>query len=243
MTRWNASLVYSLLEKRFPAPAFALLPQVRNGTGFTRKVTRTADAIAMSLYPSRGIYLTGLEIKVSRSDWLKELADPSKADSIGRYCRYWYVSAPKGVIDLGEVPETWGYLECSSVKVMREAKKAPRTDETPIDLAFLGAILRKVQEVSVPVSDVVGRIEAAVENEKKRVPYELASLKESIASFEQASGVSLSNKWEWGDIGAAVKIVREANLDTMERRIHYLRDSLRKAADDLDDALKQEAES
>jgi hypothetical protein len=47
----------------------------------------------MSLWPSRGIELHGIEIKVSRNDWLKELGDPAKADEIARFCDRWWVAA------------------------------------------------------------------------------------------------------------------------------------------------------
>jgi hypothetical protein len=49
------------LRTFYSQPEHVLIPQVRNGTGFTS--TRTADAIAMVVWPSRGFALTGIEIK------------------------------------------------------------------------------------------------------------------------------------------------------------------------------------
>ena len=60
-----------LLRYRFCQPEWAFLSQVRNGTGYLR-TTRTADALAMSLWPSRGLHLYGFEIKVRKSDWKKD---------------------------------------------------------------------------------------------------------------------------------------------------------------------------
>ena len=56
----NEGGVFEALKTRYNSPEYCLLPQVRNSTGYSSKV-RTADAIAMSLWPSRGLTLTGFE--------------------------------------------------------------------------------------------------------------------------------------------------------------------------------------
>lgn len=71
------------LEKRFPAGQFALLQEVSDAAGFGR--SRSADGIAMSLWPSRGLGIDGIEIKSYRSDWLRELKHPEKADQTIMY--------------------------------------------------------------------------------------------------------------------------------------------------------------
>lgn len=60
----NTDWVIEALGKTFLSPSYAMLTQVRNGTGMSRNA-RTADAMFMSLWPSRGIYLAGIEVKVS----------------------------------------------------------------------------------------------------------------------------------------------------------------------------------
>ena len=76
------------LSNKFPSPQYAFLSQVRNQTGYGNLSDgiRTADAMALGLWPSRGNYLHGFELKVSRSDWLNELKDPAKAEAIAKYC-------------------------------------------------------------------------------------------------------------------------------------------------------------
>jgi len=101
---YTSSDLEEKLSYKFSTPAWAFLPQVRNGTGYLRNTTRTADAIAMSLYPSRGLDLHGFEIKVSRTDWLGELKNPEKAEAIAQFCDYWWIVAPKEIINLDEVP-------------------------------------------------------------------------------------------------------------------------------------------
>src|SRR5512137_2876743 len=75
--------VYAAIQRMFKAPAFILLAGVRNQTGYTRRV-RTADALAVSVFPSRGLYAVGFEIKTDRGDWRRELADPEKSEEIMR---------------------------------------------------------------------------------------------------------------------------------------------------------------
>ena len=67
----NTSELQAALVKRHPPEAWALCFEVGDATGGGH--TRWADAVAMSLWPSRGLHLHGFEIKASRSDWVKEL--------------------------------------------------------------------------------------------------------------------------------------------------------------------------
>lgn len=70
------------------------MEHVRDAAGFN--VTRTADVLALGLWPSRGNELHGFEVKVSRADWRKELAQPEKAEG---WCqivdRWWIVKGAK----------------------------------------------------------------------------------------------------------------------------------------------------
>src|SRR4051812_18306594 len=78
--RITARDLVAALERRVPRPEYVLLEQVRGATGITEGADRSADAIAMSVWPSRGLELHGFEVKVSRGDWLRELREPAKAE-------------------------------------------------------------------------------------------------------------------------------------------------------------------
>lgn len=67
-----------------------------------------ADAVLLHLWPSDGLALWGFEIKASRTDWKKELANPKKSEKIARFCDRWIVVAPKGLVRDGELPAAWG---------------------------------------------------------------------------------------------------------------------------------------
>lgn len=200
-----------LLGNRFCPPAWAFIPQVRNGTGFT-SITRTADAIAMGLYPSRGLNLHGFEIKVGRTDWLRELRNPEKAEEIAQSCDFWWVVAPKDIIKVEEVPDSWGLMIPfgATTKVI---KKAEQLKPIPIDKSFLAAILRRTQETITPDAklktmfkkgEVRGQELAQHSFEYEREEYQ--HLKAIVINFEQKVGVHLDG-WRRDDIADAVKMV------------------------------------
>src|SRR3990167_2764101 len=98
------------LSKKYDHESYAFLPEVRNSTGFSGAV-RTADAIVMGLWPSRGIELEGFEIKTSRQDWMNEIKQPDKSDAIAKYCdRWWLVIGDEKIVKDGELPATWGLM-------------------------------------------------------------------------------------------------------------------------------------
>ena len=144
----HEAAVIAALKERFCAPAWALIPHVRNGTGYQRTTPRTADAIAMSLWPSRGLELHGFEVKVSRADWVKELENPAKAESICRFCdRWWLTVGDAEIVWAGELPPTWGLLVPKGDKLVAKVE-APKLEAMPGDRLFLAALLRKTVEVS-----------------------------------------------------------------------------------------------
>ena len=133
-----------LLREKHSKQEYALLEKVANETGQGNR--RTADALAMSLWPSRGLYLHGFEIKSVRGDWLKELSDPSKAEAIASYCHFWWIVAPDGLIDRNELPEDWDLLVPDSQKGDLKIKiKANKRDPAPISYKFLASLFRQAQ--------------------------------------------------------------------------------------------------
>lgn len=137
--------ITELLRQKYAAPEWAFFAGVPDATGFQKR--RTADGIAMSLWPSRGLHLYGFEIKVSRSDWQKELQDPTKADAFARYCHCWQIVAPKGVVKVEELPPSWGLLEVTDKGNLRSKKAVEIAEprEQP-GLAFVAALLRSASK-------------------------------------------------------------------------------------------------
>lgn len=223
---WSEGRVFSCLSKVFPSPAFVLLGGVRNTTGFARQV-RTADALALSTWPSRGLYFVGVEIKVSKSDWRKELASPDKADAIQRYCRQWYIAAPAGIVPVGELPENWGLIECSagSATIVRPS---PSIDPIPPDIGFVCSVLRHVGENTVPRSSIRASMDEAymrgkseeAANKKHEADWKnrsadarLESLESLVKQFQQQSGINIYDRWNYGKVGRIAQLLKEKDGD------------------------------
>lgn len=234
--------VLSALKSRFCTPAYALLTSVRNQTGFQRQI-RTADALAMSLYPSRGIELLGFEVKVSRADWLRELREPDKAESIARYCDRWYVVAgDKDVVEDNEVPPNWGLLTLRGSRVITDIQAADLSEDRghkEIGRDFLAGIFRRVNDYEkgyVKKSEVdgivrtrldsieenaVGRQDMRLKQQLDQAQAELANLRSSAKMFEERSGVKL-DPWNSDRIGDAVKFVLAGNVDGLRKQLDGL---------------------
>lgn len=72
---------------------------------------RTADALAIDTWQSKGMELHGFEVKCTRSDWLTELKQPEKSAPFRDVCdRWWLVIADAAMVKPGELPDGWGLM-------------------------------------------------------------------------------------------------------------------------------------
>ena len=214
---WTEADVAKVLHVRYSSPEWAFLTRVRNQTGFSRDV-RTADAVAMNLYPSRGMEINGFEIKVSRSDVMHELMQPDKSAEIQQFCHKWWlvVSDPKIVEGL-QIPITWGVIEVSKGKC-KIMKTAPDLKPKMMTREFIASLFRNVCEGFVHPEDVAERIEVAKNNAVYGMNQEYRDLKElekNVREFEKESGVKVFEKWnhKGGEIGKAVAFVLSGKKD------------------------------
>lgn len=170
-----------LLAARHVAPAWAFLRHVADGTGVNKR--RTADAMAMSLWPSRGLELHGFEVKSYRGDWLRELKAPAKADELASRCHRWWVVAPGlDVVRLEEVPRTWGLLVADG-RGLKVAIDAPAREPLPLDYPFLAALLRRAAEA---FSERAARAQRVASGPRaERPPPDAAQLQKWISRMER----------------------------------------------------------
>lgn len=231
------------LRVRFPRNEYALLFEVRNGTGFER-LPRSADAVVMSLWPSRGLQLIGFEIKVSRADWKKELESPEKSDAIGKYCDRWYlVVSDMAIVQPLELPSAWGLMVAHG-DGLRVAQEAPAREVVPLDRLFFASLLRSVQRAPMEDPEVVEEFErrdaVAKLNVDSHTKWELekfAELKDKVAKFEAASGVSMAG-WRAGDeVGNAVRFVLDGGMAAAEKRLEKLKAAAQSVLETVDQAI------
>ncbi|MCH9637780.1 MAG: hypothetical protein K0U16_07550 [Gammaproteobacteria bacterium] len=144
--------VLDALRNRFPPPEWALFPGVSNGTG--RNADRWADAVAMNLWPSRGLEILGFEVKVSRGDMLRELKKPQKAEVVARHCDKWFIAVgSKSIVKPEELPRSWGLLvptgsaKGQTMKIVKDALSLrKKTADPKVSRSFCAAVLRRASE-------------------------------------------------------------------------------------------------
>lgn len=94
----------------------------------------------------------GFEVKVSRSDWLSELRDPSKAESWAKHCHYfWLVVSDKSIVR-DDLPEGWGLLVAGKAG-LRVAKKPTRRDPLPMPPAMVVSLARASVKTGISLED------------------------------------------------------------------------------------------
>jgi hypothetical protein len=103
---------------------------------------RTIDAICASVYESRGLWLAGIEIKVTRTDFSKELRDPAKEEAALRHCKFFYLATPTNLISPEELFGGLGlvYVRADGAKVVKRAEL--REGVVDPDLRLVCSILR-----------------------------------------------------------------------------------------------------
>lgn len=206
--------VKSILRARFCSPEWAIFFEVGDGTGSSQR--RWADAVAMNMYPSRGLEIHGFEIKVSRSDWLRELKNPEKSSTVQQYCDRWWIVAPKDIIKPGELPPTWGHYDVTPGGI-RQLVAAPKLDAIPTTRAFMAAMMRRASGVDEE------EVKAAVERERQKLDeqysarlqreVEMRARKSSealerLAEFERETGLSIDGYGAIKEIADAVRFIR-----------------------------------
>lgn len=207
----TAQDVIQALREKYPSQSHAFLTEVGNSTG--AGTHRHCDALVMSLWPSRGLEIIGFEVKVRRSDWLTELATPEKAEAIAQWCDRWYlVVGDEEIVKDGELPKGWGLFVPRADGLLRCKVEAKQADPEPEPgRRFLAAVVRSVcaqlTEEEKLKAEYRRGFKAGAEEEQKKDwnKRDLEELKETVAAFERASGVTIGQRWDHPEkIGTAV---------------------------------------
>lgn len=157
---------------------------------------RRCDLLRIGMWPSRGHRIIVHELKVSRSDWQRELDDPAKAEAWWPYCHEFWIVAPDGLIDSDEMPDGWGLMvppaNGRSKKFRIQKKAASR--EPKMTAALVAAILRRADNMRL------GQIAALNEDRERMIGEAVAKVRQSYAeqklSSDQRRRLDLLDKLE-----------------------------------------------
>jgi hypothetical protein len=235
----TGAMVTAALRDYYSAPEWAIFFEVPSATG--GGAARRADAIAMSLWPSRGLEIHGFEIKVDRRDWLRELKTPEKAEEIAAFCDRWWVVAAPDVAKDGELPAGWGLLLMNGTN-LRMKREAPKREGVVVTRPFLAALLRAASTQN-PAEEAVraavehtrkeerARAKVAADEARKAAEEDLARLQKSVDDFETSSGVRIT-QYDGQRLGEVVRLTLRNKHDRqhIERFAASLKD-LQKACD------------
>jgi hypothetical protein len=189
--------IYDLLRARHAAPEWALLEEV----GERPAGSRWADGIAINLWSSRGYAIHGFEVKVSRSDWLRELKQPAKAEALFRNCDYWWLVAEKGIVKDGELPPSWGHLERRG-NSLYTVVAAPRLQPVALSRAFFASLVRRSHEqidrlAAAQFQDKLREARALEREHAQReigqAKSELDAMRQRIMQFEKSTGIAFDD--------------------------------------------------
>lgn len=243
----KASDIRTAMTNRWASPEWAIMWEVGDATGANGK--RYADAVMMSLWPSRGLELHGVEIKISRADWKREAADPSKAEAIGQYCDRWWIHTPEGVVDdLSDLPPLWGLREWTGKRWMTIKEAGLRENAPDAPRSFLASMLRRadgLQKEFIREATAVAQQEAwnrseedrkrhrdNVKREVERRTSELTRACEQFQAMEEAMGAQFS---DWSIDGAMLGRAARALCDAAPNEWSGLKpERLRSLADEVE---------
>jgi hypothetical protein len=208
----NATEVILALRRHY-GDAWALVEQVANGTGWS--AGRWLDVIAFGLWPSRGLEVHGIEVKVSRGDWRRELRQPAKADAVASRCDRFWIAASAGIVDplqLATLAPNWGLLEVDGAGRVQTKRQAERLDAVPLDRTFVAAVMRQLPKPTDALRaeiDAVVRaeyeadVERAAEVRSTRTSGRYEEIVERVEQFIALTGIDLLAQGFESPFGAA----------------------------------------
>ena len=245
----TAAMIRDQLKTRYSGDEWFLRIEVPNAAGFGG--TGYADAIAMNMWPSRGLVVHGFEIKTSRADWVAELRNPEKSEKFFLHVDMWWMVAPKHIVHEGELPERWGFI-AATPRSLRIVKQAPRIqhEDRKLDRHFVAAMIRHPEQGSSAYADAMAEA-AKVAKARQAIVHaqEIARLQERIKGtekwrkeFEDTLGVEMSRYQDAGIqaelVAATMRFLSDVNgytLDNMERSVESILTRVKKLREVLRD--------
>jgi hypothetical protein len=229
------------------AEQWITLAEARSGAGHQGN-NRQCDLLAINSWPSQGLQVIGHEIKVSMTDWKRELADPSKAEHFARYCRRWWVVVPTALAAKikDEVPPTWGLMSVSDGGRCTTVVSAPAREPEPIPAMWwvgwmaqldrqdkrLAARARQ-HDINVALDEARKQWEKGEDRRRDNVNQRAEDLTTKIRQFRDATGIDLNHAWshDFVTFGELWKILRGP------RQLSQIATNMRSVAESIDQAL------
>lgn len=224
----KAAAVIEALEVRYARPEWHV----------ERELTlagRRLDFVAFNLWGARAYRTVGFEVKVSRADFLRELADFRKSETWTHVVDQFFIVAPGKLIEPSELPEGWGLLELRGSKLFTKVQARIGAGATlPRELAarMLDRLHRERSEALSKASWAETRERRAIREELKvelRADLEsetarrLAALEQTAAEYDALlRTLGVANHWKPAE--ALVERLRLLNINNYPEALRALRE-------------------
>lgn len=212
------------LFAKYHGADFAILMEVRNGAGF--QSDRSADALGIGLWPSRGCSIHGFEIKASRADWLRELKDGAKAEAFFAYCDFWHVVVgDSAIVKEGELPPGWGLLVPHGDKLRETVPAKQNSAVQPMPRTMLAAWIKRASQ-QAPLEETLKKrydlgIAAGVElgesrakRQAQRDTEDVSPLRAAVERFLKATGIDIRYLRD-SDVAKLATAYKSVQADTL----------------------------
>jgi hypothetical protein len=231
------------------------MEEVSDKSGFSR--SRSLDYMLVNLWESRGLAITGIEVKSNRSDWLRELKNPKKQENHYKYCDYFYLLTTGTTPTIAlpeEIPVSWGWWQISDKGILKTIKPAPKLTSTPVDRSLLCAMLRRAatKDGYIHRSEIEDRIVQEAENQKLIQSREVArtldshkKLTQAVEEFCAETGLKeLADFRSWTFyspkvIGKAVKFILNHGIDHYKTELEGLHNRIERIYKNISETMEQ----
>lgn len=243
----GAAELIEALDRRYAQNApgtkgeqWVTLREARSGAGFDGNDGQ-CDYLAINTWKSKGLQLIGHEIKVSMSDWKRELDHPEKSDQFARFCRRWWVVMPSQLASKArhDLPPAWGLLSVSEKGRVTEIVTAPSREPLPVPVWWWVGWLaqsdrvekrRDRSEIDRLVNEAVAQAQERwggsrpVERMKER--YE--TIEALVGGLKTATGIDLyhTGRWQLDRLAALWKVSQTVDLERLAASLRATADSL-----------------
>lgn len=234
--------IHAGIRSRFPEPEWILNREVLVEHQVARRAGGQVDAVAVRSWADAVIH--AFEVKVARSDWLRELKAPEKADVCLPFADYFWlaVSVPQ-VAQLSEVPEHWGLLVLQRNGTLRAVRSAPVLRPTvPLQQRrFWASMIRRAHQGSDErkIEERIRDAASKARDEGRRAGEQSARSNLMYTEREVEEAKRLKEAFGW----TASEMIRRApelrailERGTTERRLASMAGQLRDLADTIDKA-------
>lgn len=198
-------IVKLLAEKYNETGHYVCATEVSNGTGAYAR--RRLDFVAVDCWPSSGLNIMGFEIKVSKSDFRRELFDPSKHNIFFDEIDYYSIVAPDYVLDDQRIiPPKWGIVHVVRndggelvFKTVRKPLALHDEKDRKIGRGFMASLIRAI--------DKQGATKARLTEERDKLEARIrADVEEKMANGRVVASWEYQRLCEYRDVCAKLGI-------------------------------------